>query len=123
MKQPARIERQSAARIRLNLDYVRQVKTRHEAALLRKANVISVGIGLAPVAPPAGSSAELSTAPHPSPTTADQETARCPVLMIGVRKAVALDPNANPDSAEDGIPDEIEGVPVRVYVAGDMQAL
>ncbi len=123
MKQPARIQRQPATRVTLTLDYVRQVKARHEAALLRKANVISVGIGLAPVTPPAGSPSEPSAAPRPTPTTADQDTARCPVLVVGVREAVALDPNANPDSADDGIPDQIEGVPVTVHVAGNMRAL
>ena len=127
MKQPARIQRQPAAGFTLTLDYVRQVKARHEAALLRKANVISVGIGLAPITPPAGSSAEPPTAPpaapRPAPAPTNQDAARCPVLVVGVRRAVALDPGANPDSADDGIPDQIEGVPVTVHVAGDIRAL
>jgi len=127
MKQPARIQRQSAASVRLTLDYVRQVKARHEAALLRKANVVSVGIGLAPTTPPAGSSSEPPSPPPatPAPTSAaaNPDAARCPVLVVGVRRAVTLDPAANPDSADDGIPDQIEGVPVTVQVAGDIRAL
>lgn len=118
MKQPVRNQRRPAARSALTIDYVRQVKARHEAALLRKANVISVGIGLAPLTPPARSSSEHSAGPAAS----HQDTPRCPVLVVGVRQAVTLDPDANPDNADDGIPDEIEGVPVTVHVAGDIHA-
>ncbi|MGQ9905065.1 MAG: hypothetical protein ACUVRU_12250 [Anaerolineae bacterium] len=123
MKQPARIQRQPAAGVTLTLDYVRQVKARHEAALLRKANVISVGIGLAPITPPAGSSADPPTALPVAPAAANQDATPRPVLVVGVRRAVALDPGADPDSADDGIPDQIEGVPVTVHVAGDIRAL
>lgn len=127
MKQSARIQRQPAARVTLTLDYVRQVKARHEAALLRKANVVSVGIGLAPITPAPGSPAEPPsappTAPRAAPPMANSDTARCPVLVVGVRRAVALDPDADPDSDDDGIPDQIEGVPVTVQVAGDIHAL
>lgn len=123
MKQPARIQRQPAGGVTLTLDYVRRVKARHEAALLRKANVISVGIGLAPITPPAESPSEPPAAPGPTPATVNQDATRCPVLVVGVRQAVALDPDANPDSADDGIPDQIEGVPVTVHVADDIRAL
>lgn len=118
MKQPVRNQRRPVAGGALTIDYVRQVKARHEAALLRKANVISVGIGLAPVAPPAGSPLEQPSAPAAS----RQDASRCPVLVVGVRQAVTLDPEANPDNADDGIPDQIEGVPVTVHVAGDIRA-
>ncbi len=119
MKQPARIQRQPAGGVTLTLDYVRRVKARHEAALLRKANVISVGIGLARTAP-LSEPASATTVPA---AKTEQDSAPCPVLVVGVRQAVALDPDANPDSADDGIPDQIEGVPVTVHVAGDIRAL
>ncbi len=81
-----------------DLARVQDVKRRWEAALLRKANVVAVGIGYR------------------------QRGGRMTdelCLVVSVRRKVPLESLA----PEDRIPPEIEGVPVDVQEAGTLRAL
>jgi hypothetical protein len=80
------------------LDRLRAVKAAHEAALMRKANVVGVGIGL---------------------RQRQGEPAGEPVIVVSVTHKVPLRQLA-PD---DVIPRELEGVPVDVQAVGELRAL
>ncbi len=80
-----------------DLDYVRQVKHRHEAELMRKPNVVGVGIG------------QRQREGHPT----DELN-----LVVNVTRKVPEDDLA----PEDRIPEWVEDVPVRVYEVGEIQA-
>lgn len=80
------------------LDRVQEVKRRREAELLRKANVVAVGIGYRQRG--GRSTDELC-------------------LVVSVRRKVPLEALA----PEDRIPPEIDGVPVDVQEVGTLRAL
>jgi len=78
------------------IEHVRTVKRRHETKLLRKANVVGVGIGL------------------------DDEISDelVPVIIVNVTHKVAWHKLA----PEDRVPNELEGVPVEVEAIGHLRA-
>lgn len=78
------------------IEHVRTVKKRHEAALLQKANVVGVGIGLDDEA-----SDEL-----------------VPVIIVNVTHKVPWHELASVDR----VPKELEGVPVEVEAVGHLRA-
>jgi hypothetical protein len=80
------------------LDRLRAIKAAHQADLMRKANVVGVGIGL------------RRRAGKPT----DE-----PVIVVSVTHKVPLRQLA-PD---DAIPRELEGVPVDVQAVGELRAL
>jgi hypothetical protein len=82
----------------ITLDVIRQVKARHEFALLAKKNVVGVGIGF------------REKAGQPTEEMA---------LVVSVSKKLP------PSEIElsDRIPAEIEGVPVDVKEVGEIRAL
>jgi len=79
-------------------DQIRRVKARHEADLLRKRNVVGVGVGRHEVG------GEMT----------DQ-----PCLVVMVEKKVPLEEL----TPEDRVPSELEGVCVDVQVVGRIKAL
>lgn len=80
------------------LDRIRRVKARHEAELLRKRNVVGVGVGKRQV----------------GGRTTDQDC-----LVVMVERKVPLEELA----PQDRIPPEIEGVCVDVQAVGRIKAL
>ncbi len=80
------------------LEHLRAVKSAHEANLMRKANVVGVGIGLR----------------RREGTQTDE-----PAIVVSVTKKVPLSHLA-PD---DVIPRVLEGVPVDVQAVGELRAL
>lgn len=76
---------------------LRRVKTRHEGDLMRKANVVGVGIGF--------------RRRHGRPT--DE-----PAIVVSVTRKV---PRATLD-AKDVVPRELDGVPVDVEAVGTLRA-
>lgn len=82
----------------LDLEHVRAVKTAHEADLMRKANVVGVGIGL---------------------QQRDGKPTNELAIVVSVTQKVPLselDPG-------DVIPREVEGIPVDVQAVGKLRAL
>lgn len=80
------------------LERLRTIKAAHEADLMRKPNVVGVGIGF---------------------RQAEGETTGEPAIVVSVT-------NKKPASqlaASDVIPRELEGVPVDVQVVGQLRAL
>jgi hypothetical protein len=80
------------------LDHIKRVKARHEAGLLRKRNVVGVGVGRREV----------------GGQMTDQAC-----LVVMVREKVRLEELA----PEDRIPSQIEGVCVDVQAVGRIKAL
>jgi len=80
------------------LEHVRAVKARHEQELLRKANVVGVGIGL---------------------RQRQGETTDEPAIVVSVTDKIPL----SQISSSDVIPRELDGVPVDVQVTGKLRAL
>jgi hypothetical protein len=80
------------------LDRLRAVKALYEADLMRKVNVVGVGIGLR----------QRGGKPTDEPTIVVSVTQKAPLSQL------------NPD---DVIPRELEGVPVDVQVVGKLRAL
>jgi hypothetical protein len=79
------------------MERLRAVKARHESELLRKANVVGVGIGF---------------------RTHGGDRTEEPSIVVSVTRKVpgwALNP-------EDRIPRELDGVPVDVQAVGQLQA-
>ncbi len=83
------------------LERARAVKAEHERELLRKANVVSVGI----------------TLEYDEDEDEDEERPR-PIIVVGVTEKVSEDDLL----PQDRIPDEIEDVSVRVEVVGKPRA-
>jgi hypothetical protein len=81
-----------------DMNRLRAVKSRHEAALMRKANVVGVGIGLR--------------------RTGGKPTGE-PVIVVSVTDKVPV----SRLSPRDVIPRELDGVPVDVQVVGKLRAL
>ena len=81
----------------LDFEHIRQVKHRHEAELMRKPNVVGVGIG------------QQRRAGHPTDEVQ---------LVVNVTRKVPEDELA----PEDRIPEWVEDVPVRVYEVGEIAA-
>jgi len=79
------------------LERLRAVKAVHEAELMRKANVVGVGIGLA---------------------QQDGESTGKPTIVVSVTRKVP----ASQLAPGDVIPRELEGVPVDVQVVGELRA-
>lgn len=80
------------------MDLVRSVKSRYEAELMAKANVIGVGIG---------------SCKQPN------ERSDEPVIVVSVTRKMArseLDPR-------DIVPTQLDGVPVRIEAIGELRAL
>jgi len=86
------------------LDKVRTVKTRHETSLLRKPNVIGVGIGI-----------EYHKYEEEKE---EEEHTREIVLIVNVTHKVPIE-TLEPDER---IPEELEGIPVKVKAIGYPQA-
>ncbi|MCX7683300.1 MAG: hypothetical protein N2508_15270 [Anaerolineae bacterium] len=80
------------------LERLRAVKDAHEAELMRKANVVGVGIGLR--------------------RRAGAETGEA-AIVVSVTKKVPLHQLA----PQDVIPHELDGMPVDVQAVGDIRAL
>jgi len=80
------------------LDRLRMVKAAHEADLMRKANVVGVGIGF---------------------RQREGESADEPAIVVSVTHKVPFSQLA----PSDVIPRELEGIPVDVQVVGELQAL
>jgi hypothetical protein len=80
------------------LERARAVKAQHERELLHKANVVSVGITLE--------------------KEDDEEENAAPTLVVGVTEKVPEE-SLSPD---DRIPEDLEGIPVRVDVVGHPRA-
>jgi len=80
------------------LDRVRAVKSAHEAELMRKANVVGVGIGL---------------------RRRNGEVTGEPAIVVSVTHKVPRSQLAPTDV----VPDQIEGVPVDVQAVGRLRAL
>ena len=80
------------------LDRVRAVKSIYEADLMRKANVVGVGIGLR--------------------QTGGKQTGE-PAVVVSVTHKVPISQLA----AGDVIPRELDGIPVDVQVVGELRAL
>jgi hypothetical protein len=85
----------------VRMEKVLQVKRRHEATLLHKANVVGVGIGIAH---------------HEEDET--RKVSRSVVLVVNVTHKVP-DEDLDP---EDRIPEELEGIPVQIKAIGYPQA-
>jgi hypothetical protein len=81
-----------------HLDRLRAVRAAHEADLMRKANVVGVGIGLRQRG--GGATGE-------------------PVIVVSVTHKVPLSQLAPGDV----VPRELEGVPVDVQAVGELRAL
>jgi hypothetical protein len=79
------------------LEHLRVVRATHEADLMRKANVVGVGIGLKKV---------------------DGEQTGQPAIVVSVTRKLPS-PELRPD---DVIPQELDGVPVDVQVVGELRA-
>lgn len=79
------------------LERLRAVKAAHESDLMRKANVVGVGIGLDP--------------------QGGEPTGK-PVIVVSVTRKVPVSQLAPGDV----IPRELEGVPVDVRVVGELRA-
>jgi hypothetical protein len=79
------------------LERLRAVKAVHEAELMRKANVVGVGIGLA---------------------QQDGDSTGKPAIVVSVTRKVP----ASQLAPGDVIPRELEGVPVDVQVVGELRA-
>jgi hypothetical protein len=79
------------------LERLRAVRATYEADLMRKANVVGVGIGLKKV---------------------DGEQTGEPAIVVSVIRKLPS-PQLEPD---DVIPDELDGVPVDVQAVGDLRA-
>ena len=80
------------------LEQLRAVKSAHEADLMRRANVVGVGIGL---------------------RQCDGEFTGAPVIVVSVTRKVPLAQLA----PRDVIPRELEGMPVDVQAVGKLRAL
>ena len=80
------------------LNRLRAVKSVYEADLMRKANVVGVGIGLR----------QLEGQPTGEPAIVVSVTHKAPFSQL---------------AADDVIPRELEGVPVDVQVVGELRAL
>lgn len=83
---------------REQMDHVRRVKAAHERELMRKANVVGVGIGL---------------------RQRDGEQTDQPTIVVSVTRKV---PRSMLDE-KDRIPQQLEGVPVDVQAVGEPRAL
>ncbi|MBE9472041.1 MAG: hypothetical protein IMY75_08060 [Chloroflexi bacterium] len=84
--------------VQLDLEQVRAVKTAHEADLMRKANVVGVGIGL------------RQQGGRPTGELA---------IVVSVTRKVSLSQLAPGDV----IPRELDRIPVDVQVVGELRAL
>jgi hypothetical protein len=80
------------------LDRVRAVKSVYEADLMRKANVVGVGIGLR----------QTGGKPTGEPAVVVSVTHKVPISQL---------------AAGDVIPRELDGIPVDVQVVGELRAL
>jgi len=80
------------------MDRLREIKTIHEADLMRKANVVGVGIGL---------------------RWREGEMTDQPAIIVSVTHKVSRS-QLSPD---DVIPHELEGIPVDVLAVGELRAL
>jgi len=80
------------------LDRVRAVKSIYEADLMRKANVVGVGIGLR----------QTGGKPTGEPAVVVSVTHKVPISQL---------------AAGDVIPRELDGIPVDVQVVGELRAL
>jgi len=80
------------------LDRIRAVKSAHEADLMRKANVVGVGIGL---------------------RQREGQPTDEPAIVVSVTRKLPLSQLA----ADDVIPRELEGIPVDVHIVGELRAL
>jgi hypothetical protein len=80
------------------LDRVRAVKSMYEADLMRKANVVGVGIGLR----------QTGGKPTGEPAVVVSVTHKVPISQLAAR---------------DVIPHELDGIPVDVQVVGELRAL
>lgn len=80
------------------MEQLRRVKTKHEGELMRKANVVGVGIGFR--------------------RRHGQRTSE-PAIVVSVTHKV---PRSRL-SAEDIVPGELEGVPVDIQAVGELRAL
>jgi hypothetical protein len=80
------------------LDRVRAVKSVYEADLMRKANVVGVGIGLR----------QAGGKPTGEPAVVVSVTHKVPISQL---------------TAGDVIPRELDGIPVDVQVVGELRAL
>lgn len=83
---------------REDLEHVRSVRDAHEADLMRKANVVGVGIGLR----------------QRGGMLTDE-----PAIIVSVTRKLPLSQLV----PEDVIPSELDGVPVDVQVVGELMAL
>lgn len=81
-----------------DLEQLRSVKEAYEADLMRKANVVGVGIGM-----------------RQREGTWTNE----PAIVVSVNRKVPL----SEVGPEDVIPSELEGIPVDVQVVGELRAL
>lgn len=80
------------------MEHLWAVKTSHEEDLMRRANVVGVGIGL---------------------RQREGRFTREPVIVVSVTHKLPL----SELTPEDAIPSELEGVPVDVQVVGKLRAL
>ena len=80
------------------MERIRRVKTKHESELMRKANVVGVGIGL---------------------RRRHGELTDEPAIVVSVTHKV---PRSKLD-AEDVVPSELDGVPVDIEAVGRLRAL
>lgn len=81
-----------------DLARLRSVKAAHETELMRKANVVGVGIGL---------------------RKREGESTDEPAIVVSVTRKI---PSCQLD-AQDEIPPDLEGVPVDVQAVGELRAL
>lgn len=84
--------------VQLDLEQVRAVKTAHEADLMRKANVVGVGIGL-------------------------RQQGGKPTGVLAIVVSVTRKVHLSQLAPGDVIPRELDRIPVDVQVVGELRAL
>jgi hypothetical protein len=78
-------------------EHIRTVKDRNQSALMQKANVVGVGIGL-------------------SDPTSEKDSQLCIVVMVSRKVPIQELPR------EDVLPAELEGIPIVVQEVGELKA-